>query len=378
MPSRQAIAYLDCPVNPSSREIRIVKLLPRDFGRPVRCQFFTFPLEQCPPYTALSYTWGTSKVWGRIHFGHYYVPAGENLYHFLRQRSKDLTRRQRRYELYWIDALCIDQTSTTERNHQVGMMRDIYSNAETVGIWLGRATPRDEAVIKFIQKYEHRASHEHDLLEDLIAPHPDSGSSLALAFRRRLCEHAYWVRIWIVQEIICARKINLYWGNESFSWSCLGRIFQDLRVARSSYHVFPILTSSAATIFGVKSEWKGPIPLIQLLDTFRYQLSTDDRDQVYALLGLTSENLRVDVDYSKTLHEVLIDVLLKAHDAGHIRRRSDAAFYARILLYLDRGLVVFATEDMIKTLIEESGLRYQGEEEEGTRSRPPYPLLTER
>jgi hypothetical protein len=36
----------------------------------------------------------------------------------------------------WIDALCIDQRNTAERNHQVQQMGRIYSGATTVPIWL--------------------------------------------------------------------------------------------------------------------------------------------------------------------------------------------------------------------------------------------------
>jgi hypothetical protein len=37
----------------------------------------------------------------------------------------------------WIDQLCIDQTNTSERNHQVQMMSNIYRRAYHVIVWLG-------------------------------------------------------------------------------------------------------------------------------------------------------------------------------------------------------------------------------------------------
>jgi hypothetical protein len=39
----------------------------------------------------------------------------------------------------WIDAISINQETLEERNHQVGIMGEIYSRAECVIIWLGRA-----------------------------------------------------------------------------------------------------------------------------------------------------------------------------------------------------------------------------------------------
>lgn len=40
-------------------------------------------------------------------------------------------------KVMWIDAVCIDQTNLLERNHQVGMMGDVYRNAMQVRAWLG-------------------------------------------------------------------------------------------------------------------------------------------------------------------------------------------------------------------------------------------------
>ena len=37
----------------------------------------------------------------------------------------------------WFDAFCIDQGDDFERNHQVGLMRRIYSAASEVFVYLG-------------------------------------------------------------------------------------------------------------------------------------------------------------------------------------------------------------------------------------------------
>jgi hypothetical protein len=39
----------------------------------------------------------------------------------------------------WIDAICINQEDDKERGHQVAIMRDVYSRAIEVLIWLGEA-----------------------------------------------------------------------------------------------------------------------------------------------------------------------------------------------------------------------------------------------
>jgi len=49
----------------------------------------------------------------------------------------DDLRDQKRPLRLWIDAICIDQTNTQERNVQVGLMREIYSVAQRTIIYLG-------------------------------------------------------------------------------------------------------------------------------------------------------------------------------------------------------------------------------------------------
>ncbi|KAL2050977.1 hypothetical protein ABVK25_008723 [Lepraria finkii] len=58
-----------------------------------------------------------------------------NLYNALRR-----LREHRSFDCLWIDFLCIDQTDVRERNEQVQKMRQIYSNARMVPIWLGDLT----------------------------------------------------------------------------------------------------------------------------------------------------------------------------------------------------------------------------------------------
>jgi hypothetical protein len=46
-------------------------------------------------------------------------------------------RKQDPGKLFFVDAICINQNSTNERNHQVSAMGDIYANARKVICWLG-------------------------------------------------------------------------------------------------------------------------------------------------------------------------------------------------------------------------------------------------
>jgi hypothetical protein len=118
-----------------SREFRLVELHPSKRSDPIRCTLCTYAFDSNPPpYTALSYTWGPKVKPKNIELNGVSFPVGYSLWSFLEEM-----RLQERFCVYWIDAICIDQESVLERNHQVQMMRHIYSNAQSVSIWLGDA-----------------------------------------------------------------------------------------------------------------------------------------------------------------------------------------------------------------------------------------------
>ena len=129
--------YTDAPLSrhKGSQEFRLVELQPNSLSDPIRCILRAYSFDSNPPsYTALSYTWGPKVKHEIIELNGACFPVGRSLWTFLEQM-----RLQSRFGMYWIDAVCIDQESVLERNHQVQMMRQIYSNAHSVSIWLGEA-----------------------------------------------------------------------------------------------------------------------------------------------------------------------------------------------------------------------------------------------
>ena len=47
--------------------------------------------------------------------------------------------------------MCINQNDPTERDHQVAFMKDIYTRASRVLVWLGTAADDSDAVMDYIQ-----------------------------------------------------------------------------------------------------------------------------------------------------------------------------------------------------------------------------------
>lgn len=262
--------YEAFPLPLGGREIRLVKVLPSS-SPPVRVQFVCFHLDSCPSYAALSYTWGSPVKNGKILFGPSEITIGDHLFTFLLRVSRNGTK-----SFFWIDALCINQNDIRERNDQVGLMKDIYSKAQRVIIWLGEASSGDYAAMRLI-KEAHRGACtlKNSSCQDVVA---GSGKESVLP----LYEHEYWTRVWIVQEVIYARKLVMYWGKGTLLWDWLARVSKFSAKDR-------LYSSPGAIIIRAKAQWKGPVPLADLLSGWFHLRSTDMRDKVFGLLGLASQ-----------------------------------------------------------------------------------------
>jgi hypothetical protein len=82
----------------------------------------------------------------------HYLMITESCEDALRRFQKDL--KQAQALSIWIDAICIDQSNTQERNQQVSMMGDVYGSATTVWVWLGPGTKDSDKAFKYVQRRE--------------------------------------------------------------------------------------------------------------------------------------------------------------------------------------------------------------------------------
>jgi hypothetical protein len=116
------------------RSIRILELLPDKQGAPLRCHMWEVNLDDAPIYEAVSYVWGLPNFVKQILCDDEIIPITRSCSYALHH-----LRREEQSRSLWIDACCIDQHSDHERNHQVGMMGDIYSNSWCTLVWLGKS-----------------------------------------------------------------------------------------------------------------------------------------------------------------------------------------------------------------------------------------------
>jgi hypothetical protein len=177
--SSEAAVYDAAPLPlGSSNKIRLLEIFDESEGKPISCALHV--ASQDDTYVALSYMWGDEPPTRSITLNGQPFSIRQNLWDFLHQRRQD-QEADTDAKYLWIDALCINQTSNSEKSHQVAMMGDIYLNALWVQIWLGPAKESLSRAMTLLQDIE------QNIDED---PSSDIGYEELL----ELCEHPYWSR----------------------------------------------------------------------------------------------------------------------------------------------------------------------------------------
>jgi hypothetical protein len=163
------------------------------------------------PYRCLSYTWGDMSATSTIQVNGHLMDVGSNLYAFLVCAARRFS-----HETLWIDAICIDQSNDAEKGHQVQRMGDVFKNATEVLVWLGD----DEGVARLFDWTRERSTLWHRI--QYYLPCKRTPRHLRAAYRR-LVNHSYWTRAWVVQELAFARSIRFLCGSSESSPGLLKR-----------------------------------------------------------------------------------------------------------------------------------------------------------
>jgi hypothetical protein len=315
LPVCRATSYVYQPLDDATQSIRLIRLQPAlNFESDVQCEIYHVTLDTQPIYEALSYAWGDAKVTSPIFLESCPFQATVNLVSALRHlRHEDNTR------TLWVDAICIDQSNIQERGHQVAFMAKIYSMAECDILWLGD-DPHDDAekTFKLIQNIGHTFNNlpakGKERTKALRAASSFFGEDAPIApLQRVMYDRPIWKRIWIVQEIVVARKVSLQCGVHSMSWDSLptfmdvmalhdhslwqqpGALAFHLKVWEAFQYVVSIGT--------VRIEYHKLVHEPSILDLwkqFHTSQATDPRDKIFALLGLCDPvSLDLNTDYTK-------------------------------------------------------------------------------
>lgn len=151
--------------------------------------------ENCPTFTALSYVCGPPDQSQRIYLdGDHYLTISAKLHRILTQ-IRDPTHSR----CLWVDAICIDQTNSSERMAQVKAMDEIYAHANYVLSWLD--VPRDK-------EWKWELSACAYVLNGMYGAWLTDRSPRE---RWRILSHVfsnvYWSRRWVIQEVLKASSV---------------------------------------------------------------------------------------------------------------------------------------------------------------------------
>lgn len=261
-------------------------------------------------YDALSYKWGDPTPTGIILLSNKLLPIAASLTSALQYQRYVDTRLT-----LWVDAVCIDQSNVSEREAQVKLMRHIFSQADTVRIWINE--PDIDENGKAVILLEDFCNLPDDMVEDL--PDPSFWEPIMPIFT-----NPYWNRVWIQQEVINARQTSLHCFNIVVPGSSLYRflgasekwldivLHPDFALVELWYPYMIGLWQTASSFACHHSLYEGKYRwqrLQQILETSAPLEMTDSRDRLYALMHLAHDYQEGDirVDYTKTTLEIMVD-----------------------------------------------------------------------
>lgn len=259
-------------------DIRLVVLPPGSFYSSLRCDIIHVDLAEAPDYEALSYTWadenGDKSLTGAISCEpeDKRIPITRNCEAALRHlRLESETR------VLWIDAICINQSMLEERNQQVSIMSKIYSTASRVVVYLGEATRDSDEFINFL----------NNKIEAQI-------SSAQVKQANSMLRREWFKRLWVLQEIMLARRAVLMCGDKMVSW----RMFADFcdTYHHRTYHSNDKHAQSDNVSFPemlLHYGLRGAQPIERLPWMFcatQGGKASDPRDKVFALLGIVEKD----------------------------------------------------------------------------------------
>jgi hypothetical protein len=342
---------------PTPRSIRLIRFEPFQPGSKIRAALRVVDLDSQPTYIALSYTWGSPLPLTNSSQSHRHqhdilidgatIKIEQNLYDFFTTVQGTIMNE----EEFWIDALCIDQSSVEEKNVQVPMMADIYYHAEHVAIWLGKGDEStcngitvmqlfNDSFAIYIQdmsklartKFGQEMDWKPDDIElyrllNMEPPNQEEWESMRHLFRR-----SWFSRLWVVQELMMAQSYTFLcgdmaipaWTFETFcKFMFYNRHFGDLLVRENAASIIHSYQQQRDSYFGLTdlffraSSWRnnGPMDpfemrilfnitgcqswsvnlnkmtnayLVWVVHNLRERTATDPRDHIYAAISMVS------------------------------------------------------------------------------------------
>ncbi|KAI4141698.1 MAG: hypothetical protein L6R39_005221 [Caloplaca ligustica] len=349
------MVYFYDQLNNEDFEIRLLKIEPSsNADDPIHIVLGHVCLALKPEYKALSYTWARPAAhlpdaWDdpestkRVMINGKPLEVRYNLFSALQ------TIRRTWYPdiLWWIDALCIDQSNIPERNRQVANMQDIYASSTGTLVWLG--PPDDLTFLAFSkiaslsESWNRRPQHlrmprirNNDLGEytDILRSEFAEDSAPSWHALQSLHSRSWFGRAWVVQEICVAPATLVQCGDRMVTWIDLLNTRQVIVQHCGSIEKATVFESAAvkqvlSALLATSLPWQNLTEimfryrinppsivgsdLVTVLNQLRSKLATEPRDKVYAGLGLAgNDGPAIVIDYNLPIEVIYAQVARKS------------------------------------------------------------------
>jgi hypothetical protein len=334
--------YAGCPLQTTRREIRLL-VLGSEFGPPGKAHCFmkTVPLDSPSlKFVAVSYAWGDPRDDIQIQVNRKSVRITRTLESALRHIQKLRFRESQNFDGHnhvdrklaiWADALCIDQSTTLEKNHQVAMMMSIYEKATQVVVWLGDSDELSEEAVNFIKDSKNITRKPPLFGDTSLAAFSHLLDSSKWNCVMSLLQRSWFQRLWVVQEISAPKdvqSIRILCGDSTISWLEFTSVF--LWLQRILKDKFQLLGPRLGLVFAPSHRLAIPraiqmakirrkyqksgvvdksakLDLLYLINSTKYLHASNPRDRIYALLGLVEKDhhlAALNPDYSKSTSQL--------------------------------------------------------------------------
>ncbi|KAL8627254.1 hypothetical protein Q9189_007044 [Teloschistes chrysophthalmus] len=284
----------------SVQQIRLMRWKKTQDPDEIEVELETYQIDQCPPFNALSYAWGDPSELQVMTLNGLRHAVTRNLYSALKHLQPQLEDQP-----MWIDALCINQQDTKERENQVGLMKRIYNQAQQVIVWLGEQSDNSDFAFDLLEMLAWQDDpvnwlFRHYFYDGQLVDHINA---LTLLYSR-----PYWSRLWIVQEIAMGAQVRFHCGYRSanlqlfdpFDAALVGTP-EPLQGDMSDFMYLALEVSVNLCLSGPGESFRKAVnatSLLDLLRRYRFSEATDPRDKIYGLLGLKNMVPPFTVDYS--------------------------------------------------------------------------------
>lgn len=296
-PKRRATSIYQ-PLRNPEKSIRVLQLFPGSRNDELVCKLVNSTIHRAEnTYQAISYTWGDQIANVTITCNHQRISITKNAAAALRALRSTTEKK-----LIWIDSLCINQSDSAERGHQVTVMMKIFEAAQRVYIHLGEYYEDKElalavAYVLTLDAEKHRADFHRKVSytpSTVDKSFLDTSDELKRAFSR-LLSLEWFNRVWVQQEAAACPETFVLLGQsviplEQFLvlvWQYYG--FARNRPGESNRIGAPTGLDPCLSIQRnrhAREVNKDEPPLLRILGECAPLKASDPRDKIYALIRL--------------------------------------------------------------------------------------------